>query len=306
MISIIVNCHNDREYLAEALESVLLQTERDWEMIFWDNASDPSLKIFVESYSDPRIFYFYDDEFVSLGEARNRALRQARGEFIAFLDSDDYWMPEKLARQLALFNLSPRVGLVYSDAFIVHAGNVTKRVFAGYSPPEGQVFGELLGSYFLVMSSTIIRRAALTTLPVWFNPRFEIIEEYDLFLRIAVDWEFRCVADVLTVWRWHDNSTTMRKRRLISLEKRILLKMLRRAYPDLMRHFRDAEHQVIGKIIVSLALTEYYAGKSRCARRILLLSHTWTPKGIFVFFATFFPVSFINDMYRKIKGNPLV
>ena len=306
MISVIINCHNGLDYLAEALDSVLRQTERNWEIIFWDNASCPPAESFVKSYADTRIIYFYDHEFVSLGEARNRALRHARGKFVAFLDVDDYWMPEKLARQLALFHKSARVGLVYTDADIVYSDKVTKRIFAECTPPEGEVFGELLGSYFLVMSSVMIRRCTLDTLPVWFDPRFEIIEEYDLFLRIAAEWEFKYAADALTVWRWHDNSTTMRKRRLISIEKRLLLKKLRIAYPDLMQHFLYAELRVIGKILVSLALAQYYAGHSQRARRVLRRSRVWSPKGIFVFFATFLPLRVIEVVYRKIKGNPLV
>lgn len=306
MISVIVNCHNGLEYLAEAINSVLRQTERDWELIFWDNASEQPAETFVKSYADPRIRYFYDQQFVPLGEARNRALKQARGEFVAFLDADDYWMPEKLARQLTLFDAAPRVGLVYSDAHIVYAGRVTKRIFAGSSPPEGEVFGALLGSYFLVMSSVMIRRTALDALPIWFDPRFEIIEEYDLFLRIAADWEFRCAAGVLTAWRWHDNSTTMRKRRLISSEKRMLLKKLQTDYPNLMRRFHEAKARVVGKILVSLALAKYHAGQPRRARRVLRRSRKWTPKGVFVFFATFLPPKLIDGMYRKVKGNPLV
>jgi glycosyltransferase involved in cell wall biosynthesis len=306
VISIIVNCHNGLEYLVDALDSVIRQTERDWELIFWDNASEQSAEALVRRYADPRIRYVYDHEFVPLGEARNRALKLAKGEYVAFLDVDDYWMPEKLARQLALFEASPRVGLVYSDAYIVHAGKVTKRVFARHAPPEGDVFSALLGSYFLVMSSVMIRRAALDALPVWFDPRFEIIEEYDLFLRIAASWEFRCAAEVLAAWRWHDGSTTMRKRRMISIEKRMLLKKLHAGYPGLMGRNRNAVSRVIGKIMVSLALAQYYAGRPHRARRVLRCSRRWTPKGVFVFFATFLPIKLVDGMYRMLKGNPLV
>ncbi len=306
MISIIVNCHNGLEYLAEALDSVIRQTERDWELIFWDNASEQSAEALVRTYSDPRIRYVYDHEFVPLGEARNRALKLARGEFVAFLDVDDYWMPEKLARQLSLFRGAPRVGLVYCDAYIVRLEKITKRIFSKHAAPEGSVFGTLLGSYFLVMSSVMIRRSALEEFKVWFDPRFEIIEEYDLFLRIAANWEFRCAKEVLAVWRWHDGSTTMRKRRMISIEKRFLLKKLNSDYPHLMRRHRDDEARVVGKIMVSLALTQYYSGRPRRARRLLRRARRWTAKGVFVFFVTFLPTWLVDSMYRTIKGNPLL
>jgi len=306
VISVIINCHNCHEFLAEALESVLQQSENDWEIIFWDNASEKPAEAFVKAYGDERIHYFYDQEFVALGEARNRALQHARGEYLAFLDSDDYWRPEKLARQLALFTDAPSVGLVYSDANIVYKGEITKQVFSRMTPPEGEVFGELLGSYFLVMSSVMIRRSALDKLVVWFDPRFEIIEEYDLFLRISADWKFRCVSEVLVDWRWHEGSTTMQKRRLISIEKRLLLKQLNNAYPVLMRQQCAAEKRVKGKILISLALSQYNAGNPKQARRILNKSHSYTSKGIFVYCATFFSVRLIEFFYRKIKGNPLV
>jgi len=305
-VSVIVNCHNCSAYLKTALDSVVAQHEPDWEVILWDNASDEPVESLVGKYNDSRIRYFYDREFVPLGEARNRALRQASGEFIAFLDADDYWRPEKLTHQLALFRSSPRVGLVYSDAHILYERRVTKRVFANRLPPEGEVFGTLLSSYFLVMSSVMIRRQALDRLRTWFDPHFEIIEEYDLFLRIAVDWDLRCATGPLTTWRWHEASTTMRKRRRISLEKRLLLKQLRTAYPELMARHQEDEHKVKGKILVSSAINAYYANRPKTSRRLLLSSKRWSAKGIVVFFATFFPVGWTERMYRRLVGNPLI
>ena len=102
LISIIMNCHNSAKFLKEAIESVLNQTYTNWELIFWDNLStDESAKI-LKSYDDCRIKYFISKEFTSLGKVRNFAINQSKGRFIAFLDCDDLWHPEKLSKQIPL------------------------------------------------------------------------------------------------------------------------------------------------------------------------------------------------------------
>src|SRR3972149_5927289 len=88
LVSVIMNCYNGARYLREALASVLVQTFTDWEIVFWDNQSaDESAAIF-KSYSDRRFRYFLAPEHTVLGRARNLAVEQARGEWIAFLDCD--------------------------------------------------------------------------------------------------------------------------------------------------------------------------------------------------------------------------
>ena len=102
LVSIIMNCYNGEKYLREALESVLAQTYQNWELIFWDNQStDDSADIF-KSYSDDKLKYFYAPKHTLLYEAKNSAIQKASGEFYAFLDVDDWWIPEKLEKQLQI------------------------------------------------------------------------------------------------------------------------------------------------------------------------------------------------------------
>ena len=115
LVSIIVNCFNGEEYLREALDSIITQTYKNWEIIFWDNQSnDTSAKIF-KSYKDSRLKYYLAPTHTKiLYEARNYALKKATGDFIAFLDVDDWWLPNKLEQQIPLFD-DPKVGLVYGN-----------------------------------------------------------------------------------------------------------------------------------------------------------------------------------------------
>ena len=146
-VSIIMNCYNGEKYLNEAIDSVLAQTFQDWELIFWDNqSSDNSAKI-LQSYEDERIQYYLSEKFTSLGEARNLAINQSKGEFIAFLDCDDLWLPEKLAKQIPLFS-TPEVGLVICDTYFFNEKGIQKQLYKKKKPPVGNVFRELLGEYF--------------------------------------------------------------------------------------------------------------------------------------------------------------
>ena len=88
LVSIIMNCHNGDKYIKEAINSITKQSYKNWELIFFDNASsDDSAKI-VKKYNDKRIKYYYS-KFVNLGIARKKALGKCKGDFIAFLDCDD-------------------------------------------------------------------------------------------------------------------------------------------------------------------------------------------------------------------------
>ena len=301
-VSVIINCHNGMEFLNQAVDSVLKQTFKEFEIIFFDNNSTDQSAYLIHQYKDGRIKYHKSEVFLSLGEARNSALKHAKGEVIAFLDVDDIWDPRKLESQLPLLN--EEVGLVYTGANIIFNNKSIKKVST--NSPEGKVFGELLSHYFLVMSSVIISRQALDSLSHWFDPRFEIIEEYDLFLRISTQWELRGVRAQLTQWRWHEASTTMKKTKRISLEKRLLLRKFRIDYPIFYEKYLNEINQVKGKIIITSALCFYRENKSALARKLLSRSRVVTKKGFFVYLATFFSYKLVNGLYRRIKGNPLI
>ena len=99
MISIIMNSHNGEKFIERSIRSILNQTYKNWELIFWDNKSnDNSLKI-INQFNDDRIKYFYSKNYDKLYKARNLALKKAKGEFIAFLDVDDTWEKNKLQVQ---------------------------------------------------------------------------------------------------------------------------------------------------------------------------------------------------------------
>ena len=89
LVSIIMNCHNGERYLHESLNSIVNQTYKNWELIFFDNLSNDKSKKILEGFNDSRMKYFKSKKFVNLYEARNLALDKCSGDFISFLDTDD-------------------------------------------------------------------------------------------------------------------------------------------------------------------------------------------------------------------------
>jgi glycosyltransferase involved in cell wall biosynthesis len=214
-VSIIVNVRNGAATLRAALESALAQTFRDWELIVWDDRSSDESAQIVASFSDPRVRYILAPEDTSLGQARNLAMGQARGEWLAFLDQDDIWLPRKLELQIALTD-SPQVGLVYGRAvcFYPHGRQRDYDQFHEFSAlPEGNIFAELLGrGCFIAMSSALIRSSAVEQIG-GIPSDIYIIPDYFLYLAVCKKYQTRAVQEVVCRYRVHSGSMTQSCRR---------------------------------------------------------------------------------------------
>lgn len=130
LVSVIMPSYNTGRFIAESIESVLSQTYENWELLIVDDCSTDETDHIIEQYRDPRIRYFKNDKNSGAAVSRNKALREAKGRWIAFLDSDDLWMPEKLEKQIAFmenggyhFSCSARVTI---DEKSNELGEITK------------------------------------------------------------------------------------------------------------------------------------------------------------------------------------
>ena len=208
LVSIIVNCFNGEEYLREALDSIITQTYKNWEIIFWDNQSnDTSAKIF-KSYQDNRLKYYLAPSHTKiLYEARNYALKKATGDFIAFLDVDDYWLPDKLEKQIPLFN-DPKVGLVYGNLWYL-LKKKKRKILSKKTLPTGMILNELLHDYVIRSATIIIRKKSLESLKFYFNDRFHIIGDFDLSIRLAAEWKLNCVQSPIAFVRIHGKNESL-------------------------------------------------------------------------------------------------
>lgn len=218
-VSINLCCYNSARYLAETLRSIVSQTYADWELVIVNDGSTDETETIVRGVIAegwPIVYRYQANE--GLGSARNRALELSTGELVAFIDHDDLWLPDKLAKQVVLFDRDPSVGLVFCNTlFFAQDG----RFWPHYSkrkPPRGDIFGDLLARYFLSLETVMVRRAALIELDEWFDPSFMMAEEVDLFLRIAHRWKADYVDEPLAKWRIHPDSLTQTRRERFTVE----------------------------------------------------------------------------------------
>lgn len=260
VVSVIMNCLNSSEHLQETLDSLAAQTFTDFEVIFWDNGSTDSSPQIARGHAGlaGRLRYFRGEKTVPLGAARNLAIARSRGRYVAFLDCDDLWRPEKLARQVACFEADPHVGLVSTDTEIFDGKHVLKRLFAESRPQRGKAFAALMERQWISMSSAMLSRAALDSVvcppareggaPVWFDESLNVCEEADIFYRVAHDWELDHVDAPLTLWRVHGNNTTFRKFGQFADETLYILEKHRRLWPGY-----DAAHPELVSLLTRRA-----------------------------------------------------
>ena len=215
LVSIIMNCYNGEVYLHESIKSILSQTYKNWELIFWDNKSeDKSAEIF-KSYDDKRFQYFCANEHTSLYKARNLAIEKSKGDFISFLDTDDLWDKDKLELQIPYFN-NPDVGVVFSNLWILNKDIKKKKLYSNKKLPRGNIYNNLIKNYNVGMLTTVIRKDFYSKLKKKFDERFSIIGDFDLFLRLSKLYGFESIQKPLACYRLHGgNLSIIRKEKEI-------------------------------------------------------------------------------------------
>jgi glycosyltransferase involved in cell wall biosynthesis len=208
-VSVYIPTYNYGRFLGEAIQSVLDQTFQDWELIVVDDGSTDNTREVVEAFDDPRIHYVYQENQGNPA-ARNTALRLVRGEYVACLDGDDIWLPEKLAKQVAQLDaLPPTVGLVYSDLYVFNDGDgaITGRFLRGRRPPRGRVLAQLLPerSAFIVDTVALIRREVFDEVGLY-DESLHTYEDWEMWVRIANSYEVETLDEPLARFRRHASS----------------------------------------------------------------------------------------------------
>jgi len=203
-----MNCYNGERYLRDAVNSVINQTYKNWELIFWDNKStDKSAAIFKE-YQDSRFKYFCADSHTKiLYQAKNQAIKKASGKFIASLDVDDWWIENKLEKQIPLFD-NEKVGLVYGNCWIYFQKTKKKNIFKKRLP-TGMIAKHLLNDYVIGSATYLIRKKFFNDKRYQFNNNFHVIGDFDLNVRLAIDFKINCVQEPVAYSRRHDKNESL-------------------------------------------------------------------------------------------------
>jgi len=210
LISVIVNCHNGEKYLKASIKSIINQTYKNWELIFWDNFSSDSSKEVLMQFSDKRIKYYYTKNFTPLYEARNLAIKKTSGEFISFLDTDDWWSPKRLEKQIELFFKDKNLDVVYTNFYLFYNKTKTKKIVSKKNLPDGKITQKLLSNYNIggILTALCKKKIFQTK---QFIGKYEIIGDFDFFVNVSLSSFFGCIQEPLAYYRVHGSNTSLRK-----------------------------------------------------------------------------------------------
>jgi hypothetical protein len=205
LVSVIIPTYNRRALLAEALESALHQTHINLEIIVIDDGSTDDTSDYVRGLDDDRIVYLPIEHQGHPGATRNAGLERASGEFIAFLDSDDTWLPSKIETQLAALDVHPELDFVATDFFELPPRR--SKTALGLTEPKRIIFEELLHACPIFNSSVLIRRKAVAAVGLQ-DETLQTCQDYEYWLRVLRrrDGCGMILPEPLAVYRRHGNN----------------------------------------------------------------------------------------------------
>jgi GT2 family glycosyltransferase len=188
VVSVIIASYNRSDYLREAIESVFRQTWSDWELLIADDGSDEPTRTYLESLADPRVRIIWLQHTGNPSFVRNAAIKVARGQYLALLDSDDRWMPDKLAVQLQGLRSSPncRWSYTYYRRVDESGQEVVDPRIKRWVPHNGWILEQLLAIEALVATPSVVAERALVEEVGAFDEQFVYCEDYDLWIRLAL------------------------------------------------------------------------------------------------------------------------
>ena len=302
-VSVNLCCYNSEKYLRETLQSIINQTYTDWELIIINDGSSDSTESIIHEYIKqgyPIIYHYQENK--GLGYSRNEALKRSQGEFIAFIDHDDIWMPEKLGKQISLFNKNPNLGIVFCDVLYFNKNGIQRQAYRHNKPPVGMIFSSLLNKYFIVLSSVLISRDALFSLTDWFDERFDMIEEMDLFLRISHSYEAEYADETLAMWRMHKSNLSFSKPELVPKELEIMLGKFSVQIANFETEFSNEIISLQSRIAKMYAISDMRKGDKVNARAHLkpFLSTNFIIKIYYLF--TYLPYSTFRFVRKHYTG----
>lgn len=233
LVTVIINCFNGETYIREAIDSVINQTYKNWELVFWDNQSTDSTAEIVKTYDDKRIKYYYAPSHTTLGEARNLAVNKANGLYINFLDADDIWMPSKLEKQIEL--LDPGIcEVVYTQFDIKFEGkdNSDSNMLEYYQGlkryrPNAKLstYENLLYRNWIIFSSVLFNKKLFLSVG-GVNPNFKQNEDYELLLKFSLKTNIKVVEEELVQYRIHTSNNSSKNDMSYIEENRIIFNNL--------------------------------------------------------------------------------
>lgn len=279
LVSIIMNCYNGEEFLNQSIESVINQTYKNFELIFYDNCStDKSKEIFLKyRLSDKRLKYYKSSKKENLGLARYNAFKKVKGSFFLFLDADDLIVPDKINSQIKLFK-DKKIGAVFTNSLFF--SRKFKRPLYTISQPKERSFYSLIEKYDISLDTVIFNTKLVKRLKNPLDKRFNLIHDLDLIIRLSRFYRIKYYSKILSYWRVHTTSASSNSYLRFAREKKLFHKKIKQIYPrdnKLKNSLKKFAQEYLIEEIVGLILQN----KRDKARKLILKINDFYKKLIF-------------------------
>jgi len=285
LISVVVATHNHAHFLPECLNSIKTQTYDNYELIVVDNGSTDNTKEVIESLAWDKLRYYYQNDTGSVAGPRNTGIKLAKGEYIAFLDSDDLWYKEKLQEVAKALKNNPGIDILSHNLIQRKNGKIGSIMREG--PSKKDMFKHLLTINCLAGSAAMVKRDILLKIGGFDeNKDFVHVEDYETWLRIAYKGgKFFFIDKILGEYRLHDSNLSHDFKRALLNEIKVVDKHLKNFKS------RFPFHKIF---IRSIPLSRVFLTMG-----VRYLSQKQYAKGLFNIAKSFFinPISFVRFLF---------
>jgi len=310
-VSVIIATYNRSHFVCEAIESVLNQTFLDFEIIVIDDGSKDNTKQVLEKYGS-RIHYIFQEN-KGRAESRNTGIKNTKGEYIAFLDDDDIWLPNKLEKQVAFLDSHPEIGLVHTFVELIDEQGLllqkeTEKCFKFYRKAMklGYAYEGMSQLCIMFLSTVVVRKDCFEKVG-FFDLSIPAFEDWDFYLRFALEYRIGTISEPLVKFRLHKAHSTLSEftyGRIQTSMKHLAMLDSRNNFPfrnqvryNFYIHLANAYY-----IDIQSAMFRYYALKAIKLNPLIL----FCPRLILHFLLSFVPVRMMQMMRANIYPERII
>ena len=285
IVSIIIPTYNRADLISRSVKSVLNQTFKNFEIIIVDDGSTDDTENVVKSFDDLRIKYIKCEKNKGACVARNIGIKIAKGKCIAFQDSDDEWLPEKLKKQMNIFKTLPQENIVYTGFWRIKDNKKTYIPLGRVRQKEGNIYKELLKGNF-ISTQTILAKKECFKKAGMFDENLPRFQDWDLVLRLAKYYNFKFIDEPLALCYFTSKS--------ISTDSNALLKAFKIIEG---KYFKNLSNKLLAK--------HYFrVGNTLCLDKKFRLGRSYFIKSVKLNFLNFSLIAFLfSFLGQKYYGN---
>ncbi len=279
LVSVVLTSYNHAVYLPQAVESVLGQTLQEIEVVALDDASTDGSQDILLGYRD-RIRVVLHESNRGTYATLNEGIALTSAPYIAILNSDDVWLPQKLEKQVEVIESDPRIGLVHTGFRVIDAeGNPVRGNPLGirfHPNPQGDLLADLLMRNLFITSSVLLRREGVERCGGFAEHLFGM-GDWDLWLRLAEHYQVGYVPEALTLYRLHGRNTMYQRERMLADDLWIHEERIRKRVPELLRRDGWRMRNAVGVALAALGVIYGKMDKKGDALLALLQSLRYCP-----------------------------